>query len=524
MRVAPNFAPVFPVKRIAAIDLGTNSFHAIIVEVYSDGSFRRMDKLKEMVLLGKGGGENVISNAAIKRGIKALKNIKTLCDSYDCEQILAYGTSAIRESENGGLFIQKSIDEVGVKINAISGKIEAELIGYSVQHGVNIGNDSVLMVDIGGGSVEFIIGNDEEFFHTESKKLGVSRITQMFEPDDPISSEGIDAVERHYEKELESLSEHMKQYRPRTIVGSSGTMENIALMIASKKDTAVDITLNEYEYSAEDLQEFYAWFITLDRTKRKKIEGLDDKRVDMINTGIILLKKLIDKYEIEKVRISTQALREGIIIRHLRKEMIGLSWAGKFNDPRRRSIFELLRKCQWHEEHSRHVTRMALKLFDALKEELNLSDNDRELLEYAGYLHDIGYYISHSKHHKHALYIIRNSKLKGFKEDEIEIMANVARYHRRSTPKKRHKQYWKMPRAIRTRIRKLSGILRVADGLDRSHYQNVKELQVHSNTDEVLLEITTEDEPYLEIWGAMRKSKLLKTVVGKNVRIERKNV
>ena len=145
-------------------------------------------------------------------------------------------------------------------------------------------------------------------------------------------------------------------------------------------------------------------------------------------------------------------------------------------DPRRRSVFELLRKCDWHEAHSTHVANMALNIFDTLKEELDLLEDDRELLEYASYLHDIGYYISHSKHHKHALYIIRNSKLRGFREEEIEIIANVARYHRRSTPKKRHEQYWKLKPEIRKRIKKLAGILRVADGLDRSHYQNVQEL------------------------------------------------
>ncbi|HBQ61611.1 MAG TPA: Ppx/GppA family phosphatase, partial [Balneolaceae bacterium] len=130
--------------------------------------------------------------------------------------------------------------------------------------------------------------------------------------------------------------------------------------------------------------------------------------------------------------------------RYLKKEMIGLPWTGVFADPRRRSVFELLRKTDWHENHSRHVANMALTIFDALEDELELTPNDRELLEYASYLHDIGYYISHSKHHKHALYIIRHSDLKGFKENEIEIIANVARYHRRSTPKKRHGEYWKM--------------------------------------------------------------------------------
>ncbi|MEX0845727.1 MAG: Ppx/GppA phosphatase family protein, partial [Balneolaceae bacterium] len=512
---------VTPIKRIAAIDLGTNSFHAIIVDVYSDGSFRTLDKLKEMVELAKGGVGKRLSEAAFKRGIKALRNIKRLADSYECEAILAYATSAIREAENGGEFIQKSIDDLGIKINAIPGKMEAELIGTAVRHGVKLSNKPVLMVDIGGGSVEFILGNDSEFFFTASKKIGVSRMTEIFTPSDPITPDDIQKLEAHYEDQVRDIAQAFAQNRTDTIIGSSGTMENIAQIISIRKHKSTEVTLNEMEFSAADFREFYNYFIKLDSNKRKKVAGLDLKRIGFINTGVVLLDFLIRKFNIKKVKISSQALREGIIIRHLKKEMIGLPWTGIFADPRRRSVFELLRKTDWHETHSRHVANMALTIFDALEDDMELKIEDRELLEYASYLHDIGYYISHSKHHKHALYIIRNSDLKGFKEEEIEIMANVARYHRRSTPKKRHGEYWKLNPGVRKRIKKLSGILRVADGLDRSHYQNVKDIEVHSGKKEITINIWTMDEPYLEIWGAERKSQLLSEMTGKKIKIER---
>jgi len=510
-----------PIKRIAAIDLGTNSFHSVIVDIYSDGSFRKVDDLKEMVQLAKGGLGKRLTDAAIKRGMVALRNIKVLCDSHGVEKILAYATSAIREAENGGEFVQRSIDELGIKINAIPGYMEAEMIGYAVQHGIKLGEDPVLMVDIGGGSVEFIIGNGTQFFFVASRKIGVSRMTDIFKPSDPITEEDIISLENHYRKELNPIAEAFAQRRTDTIIGSSGTMQNIALMIAARKGLPVDVTLNELEYSAQDFFDFYDEFITLSRKERARVQGLDVKRVDFINTGVVLLNVLLRKFSIKKVRISIQALREGIIIRYLKRDMIGLPWSGEFADPRRRSVFELLRKCQWHEDHSRHVAKLALIIFDVLKEELELTAKDRELLEYAAYLHDIGYYISHSEHHKHALYIIRNAELKGFKEDEIEIMANVSRYHRRSIPKKTHEEYWKLSRATRARIRKLAGILRVADGLDRSHYQNVRKLSINLSDDELLINITTESEPYLEIWGAMRKAHLLREVTGRTIKIVR---
>ncbi|MAL18342.1 MAG: exopolyphosphatase [Balneola sp.] len=521
MIVSSNSNQVTPIKRIAAIDIGTNSFHAIIVDIYSDGSFRTLDKLKEMVQLAKGGMGKRLSDGAFKRGLTALKNIKRLADSYECEEILAYATSAIREAENGGEFIQKSIDDIGVKINAIPGRVEAELIGLAVRHGVKLTEKPVLVADIGGGSVEFILGNEKEFFFTASKKIGVSRMTEIFKPKDPITTEDIKTLEGHYEEKLQDVAQAFALNRTDTIIGSSGTMENIAQMIANRKDKSIDMTINEMEFSAEDFRKFYDWFIKLSKKERRSVSGLDTKRVGFINTGVVLLNYMIRKFGIKTVKISSQALREGIVIRYLKKEMIGLQWTGAFADPRRRSVFELLRKTDWHETHSRHVANMALTIFDALEKELELTLQDRELLEYASYLHDIGYYISHSKHHKHALYIIRHSDLKGFKEDEIQIIANVARYHRRSTPKKRHSEYWKMPAPIRKRIKKLSGILRVADGLDRSHYQNVKDLQVYSEDDYIKINIRTEGEPHLEIWGAERKAELFKEVTGKKLKIER---
>lgn len=506
-----------PIKRIAAIDLGTNSFHAIIVDLYSDGSFRKVDDFKEMVQLAKGGLGKRLTEGAFSRGMKALKNIKVLCDSHNVEKILAYATSAIRESENGGEFIQDSIDRYDIKINAIPGSVEAELIGYAVQHGIRLGDDPVLMVDIGGGSVEFILANSTKFHFLTSKKIGVSRMTDIFKPSDPITDEEIKKLENHYLEETSELGTAFAKNRTNTIIGSSGTMQNIAEMIAVKKGLPVDVTLNEMEYSAQDFFSFYKYFIKLSRAERRKVKGLDTKRIDFINTGVVLVNFLLRHYNIKKIKISTQALREGIIIRYLKKDMIGLPWSGEMADPRRRSVFELLRKCDWHQAHSTHVANMALTIFDTLKNVLKLKDSDRELLEYAAYLHDIGYYISHSKHHKHALYIIRNSTLKGFREEEIEIIANVARYHRRSTPKKRHKEYWKLAPEVRRRIKRLSGILRVADGLDRSHYQNVQKLTVEIKEDELLFKIEVQSDPQLEIWGAQRKSLLLREVSGKKI-------
>lgn len=291
--------------------------------------------------------------------------------------------------------------------------------------------------------------------------------------------------------------------------------------MAGRNSITAKRSLNELEFSADDFKDLYYDFIKLDKKQRLEEKVLEEKRVDIINPGMVLLKFLVDKIKIENIKISEGALREGMILNYInnKREQLNLDLVANFKDPRRRSIYELLRKCNWPEAHSRHVSNFSLQLFDKFKEELKLKESDRELLEYASLMHDIGYYISYRKHHKHALYLIRYSDLRGFKEDEINIMANVARYHRKSTPHKRHKRYKQLNKKLRKRVKKLSALLRVADGLDRSHYQNVQKLEINNKKQTINLLITTQSDPELEIWGTLRKGGLLEKLTGKKLKV-----
>jgi exopolyphosphatase/guanosine-5'-triphosphate,3'-diphosphate pyrophosphatase len=508
-----------PVKRVTAIDLGTNSFHAVIVDIYSDGSFYTVDKLKEMVLLQDQGMGDRLSDAAFRRGYDALKRIKTLSDHQNSERVLAYATSAIREAENGGEFIQKVIDDFGVKISAIPGRIEAELIGLAVQHGVTMPEAPSLIMDIGGGSVEFILADQEKMYHVSSKKMGVAKMTSRFVHNDPITKDEIAALEDHYRSQLTETAQSFAMHRGEILIGSSGTMENIALMVADHNKFSPSMSVNELRFTADEFYKLYEEVIVMKAEERSKLKGLDEKRIDLLPAGLVLMRYVLRTFGIKEVKISTQALREGIIIRYINQELKELNKNLSIEDPRHRSVMELVQKCKWHEMHSRHVAKICNELFDELKDDLSLTEADRELLTYAAYMHDIGYHISHRKHHKHALYLIRNADLKGFTEDEIEVMANVARYHRRSTPKSRHKHFDKLPKDQKKRVKKLSAIMRIADGLDRSHYQNVRSMNIIKTPEQIRIEIFTEEDPQLEIWGAMRKNLLLEEVTGKSVEI-----
>jgi len=510
-----------PTKRIAAIDLGTNSFHAVLVDIYPDGSFRTVNKLKEMVVLAEKGMEDKLSREAMDRGLEALKRIKFLCESFQVEKILAYATSAIREAKNGGDFIKEVGNQVGIRVRAISGKMEAEMIGLAIKHSIVLDKEMLLMADIGGGSVEFIIGNNKEFIYYNSLKLGVARMAAAFVSSDPINQQDIKKLQNHFNKELSEVLKLAKKHKVKTIIGSSGTMENIGDMVADRNSITAKRSLNELKFSADDFKDLYSDFIKLDRKHRKKEKDLEEKRVDIINPGMVLLKFLVDKIKIENIKISEAALREGMILNYIsdKSEQLNLDLVANFKDPRRRSVYELLRKCNWPEAHSRQVSNFSLQLFDKFKEDLKLKESGRELLEYASLMHDIGHYISYRKHHKHALYLIKYSELLGFKEYEINVMANVARYHRKSTPKERHKGYKQLNKKLRKRVKKLSAILRVADGLDRSHYQNVEMLEITNKKGKINLLITTLSDPELEIWGTLRKGGLLEELTGKKLNV-----
>lgn len=509
------------VKRLAAIDIGTNSFHAAIVEIKADGSYVTLDTHKEMVKLGDDVAHHFISNETMERAVAAMKYIHVLCKNREVETILAYATSAIRESKNGGDFIQRVIDETGIKIQVIPGEREAELIGIAVQHAISIDEkEPVLVVDIGGGSVEFIICTQSKQLFKTSLKIGSSRCTSQFIHSDPISKSNLEELTKHLSQEIKPVLKAVEFHKPVALVGSSGTMESIAGLISFRINGSLPVNLNQFSYSKKDFDNFAKDFLKLNQSQRYALDGLEQKRADIILPGIVLTRLILEKTGLSLIKTSTFALREGMILDHIQSNKKQFTILDEFPDIRQRSIHLLLTKCNWHEKHSRQVARLALKLFDELKPFHQLNEHDRELLEYACHLHDIGYHISHKSHHLHAMYLIQNADLRGFDYNEICILAHVARYHRRSTPKKRHNEYMAFSKEIRKKIKQLSAFLRVADGLDRSHFQTVIDLQTVVTDNRIILQLQSKSDPQVEIWGALRKAELFEKLFHRELEIQ----
>lgn len=510
--------------RVAAIDLGTNSFHMVIVEESREKGIVEIDRVKDMICIGRGSlSTKLLEEEAMQSGIATLKNFLVLASQHGVapENILAFATSAIRESRNRDEFLRRVREETGLHVKVISGREEAEFIYYGVRNAVRMGKGTDLIFDIGGGSVEFVIVSRKGVQLLESRKIGVARMLERFVTTDPIIPYEVKLLEQFFAAEMITAAERASALKVSRAIASSGTAQNIARMIRSMKGLESDVSLNNSVVSYKEFRALYKAVLPLGSAERRKMTGLDEKRVDLIVPGLILFDMIFRLFGFSEITISDSALREGMVL-HFLKARIGNEPGGneRAQDIRMESVRELAFRCGWNREHSEQVARLGVQLFDSLRELHGLDDSSRELLEYASLLHNIGCFISISSHHKHSQYLILNGDLRGFSPEEIAIIGNVARYHRKSPPTEKHPAYAALNPKNRRIVDVLSGILRIANGLERGHRQNIESVSSDVNGGRIVLTIVSRLEPDIEIWAADQLKSLLEKVLGKTIDIK----
>ncbi len=521
MLIGQRFFMIREHMRVAAIDLGTNSFHMVIVEESRDKGIVEIDRVKDMICIGRGSiSTKMLNETAMDAGVETLKHFVLLASRHGVaiDNIIAFATSAIREARNKEVFLQKVFDETGLKVKVISGAEEAEYIYYGVRNAVTFTRNPDLLFDIGGGSVEFVIADNTHVHLLESRKIGVARMLERFITTDPISHHELNLLDQFFSAELQSSVEKARELEVHRAIASSGTSQNIARMIRFLSGRDSEVALNNSSFSRKEFQKLYRQVIGLSSAERNKLTGLDEKRVDLIIPGLILVDVIFRLFKLREIVISDYALREGMVIHHLAQYgPESSSIRSRQVDIRRESVLELAFRCNWDKAHSSHIAMLCLQLFDALQSLHDLDARDRELLEYAALLHNIGTFISISAHHKHSQYIIINGELRGFTPVEISIIANVARYHRKSSPSEKHELYAQLkPRQQKT-VDVLAGILRIANGLDRGHRCAIR--SIHAEIDDARIDfgLMSRDEPDIEIWAADRMKSWLESVVGRTI-------
>lgn len=504
--------------RLASIDIGTNSFHLIIGEADTNtGRFTILGRERELVRLGSGSTDmKYLQEDAMQRGIEVLKRFKGLADSAGA-QVRAIATSAVREALNQSEFIRRVREATGIKIEVASGVEEARYIYLGILQALPVFNKRVLLIDIGGGSTEFLIGHKREIIYDISLKLGAIRMTQRFLSGKELDSKSIKSCREFVSGYMAPVTRECGKYNFEIAVGSSGTIGNIVNIINFSRGGNAETKLNNFSFSSKELFNAVETITDAKTLKqRTKIPGLDSDRADIITAGALILEQIFVELGIKEMTYSEYALREGILFDTIEKDYMA-SGSEHLYDIRYKSVMHAAENFRIDKEHSLHVTGLALKIFDQLKLIHKLGPLEREYLEAAGILHEIGLFVSHSQHHRHSYYLVRNSEMLGYTENEKEIIANIARYHRKSHPKPKHAEFARLGSEDQLIVKKLAAILRVADGLDRSHSSFVKDVSCKVEGDEVLFKLTgqsPETDLELDIWGAENKKSLFEDTFG----------
>lgn len=506
-----------PRRRIAAIDIGTNSIHMIIAEGFGSG-YRVIDKEKDMVLLGRDSLEGrPLTPEAIDRGVKSLKTMSEIARRWRVDEIVAVATSAVREAPNRRRFLSAAERASGIKVRVISGEQEADYIYRAVRSAIDFNGGTALSIDIGGGSVELVVGTSSEVFFTRSVPLGALRISQKFHLDQAATV----AVEKEcrlfVRRTLKKVVAPVTALGFDFTVGTSGTILTLASLAAPQASSGAQIASGLRWLSRRRLRELIADLAPLDIAGRVDRFGIDAKRAETILGGAIVLHEVMKAVDTDQIRACDAALREGIV--ESRLDAIRAR-RGLVNDGnvRRSSAMALAEQTDIDLAHAGHVIALALRIFDQTMELHRLQTGERELLEYAALLHEAGMHVSFQSHHKHSYYLISHAGLRGFTADQVAIIANVARYHRKSLPGEDDPNFADLTPTQRKVVTKLAAILRIAVALDRGRQGAVRDVSVAPGDKTVLFRIRPRGDAALEHAAAARKGKYFGEVFDRAVR------
>jgi exopolyphosphatase/guanosine-5'-triphosphate,3'-diphosphate pyrophosphatase len=510
---------------VAAIDIGTNSFHLVVARPADNNRYEILDREKEVVRLGSGSGDmKQLEPDAIERGVAALSRFRRIADSFGAE-VHAVATSAVREAENRDTFLEAAWREASVKVEVISGFEEARLIHLGVLQAVPVFDQQMLVIDIGGGSTEFVVGKRGEVLAARSLKVGAIRLTDRFFREEPVKKRTVEEARtfiRTFLPQVDRMVEAKGGFE--VVVGSSGTILNLAEMVRARRGKEPLRQVGNAVITAGELGKVVDDLASRTRVAdRLEVPGLDPRRADIILGGALVLEQSFRALGIQELVVSDFALREGVLLDVLHRRRLGT--LGHLRDLRYESVLHLMGLMPGETAHCERISALASRLFEGTRHLHDLPDQCQEWLEAAGLLCNVGLVISHDRHHLHSYYVIRNSELlTGFTDHEIEMIALVARYHRKSAPKDRHTEYARLAPADQHVVRVLAGLLRVAAGLERTRSGVVTGVRVKGGHGDkplrLLVETIPDADAELELYSARSRQELMAQTLGVSVEME----
>lgn len=505
--------------RVAAIDVGTNSFHLLIADVMADGRLVMVEKAREQVMLGEGGiGRRTLAPAAFARGLDTLARFKAAADGLECEDIHAGATSAVREASNGQAFCEAVKARTGIHLRVLSGADEARLIYLGARQDLDFTRGRVLLFDVGGGSTEFILADARGPLITLSLPLGHIRLAERFQAGrfDAVARR---AMKKHVRAVLTELSARVRPEDIGAIVGTSGTVRTLARIGALARGEALPGHDTGLVLGRRDVERFLD--LAQDATPEAfaALPGMDSRRIGTLPAGAVLVREVLKTLSVPELSTSERSLRDGLIVDWVERHRPEIDLQRLAADPRERTVLRAMQRFCPSTTHAHHVADLAVQLFDALGPRHRLPATDRDLLRVAALLHDIGHHIAGKGHHKHGMYLLKHIPMYGFTAPEIAVLANVVRYHSRSTPKASHPDWVALPRDDQRRVKVMAGLLRVADALDRSHDQPVQALAITDTGDAIRLDATLREGGDLERWAFAQRHDLLERTLGAPIQL-----
>jgi len=499
-----------------AIDVGTNSIHLIVVEL--DAAFdtsRVVYKAREMVRLGSDDAleRGRLSRKAMERGVDAIARFHQAALERGAERIRAVATSAVRETDNGAEFRHLVEARTGLQLEVLDGIEEGRLIHLGVANGYPLYDRVACIIDIGGGSTEFIVADGERPYLVDSVKLGSLRLYDAYlrNAADPLRA--AHKLDAHIAGVLQSAIRRVQRYRLDLTIGTSGTIMGLAALDAAQRGIAV-MGVHGYTLSRARLETLQRQMLLMSETERRRMPGMNPRRADIIVAGNAVLIQALALLGRDELVVCERALRDGVVVDLAQRDRELAQRLGDERAQRIDAVEVVARKYESLGGHQRHVARLALVLFERLAPLHGLAPGDRDLLWAAAILHGIGRFVAKNDHHKHAAYLIRNTPLEGWRDDERELVAQIARYYRRAMPKPSHGEYMALSAIDRRRVDVLASLLRVADGLDAHHLGTVTDVSAIPEGGLVVIGTQADGDASGEVEAAMEKADLFERTFG----------
>jgi exopolyphosphatase/guanosine-5'-triphosphate,3'-diphosphate pyrophosphatase len=516
-------------RRVAAIDIGTNSTHLLVAGVDTIlGTFSIEQAEKSTTRLGERDPDSgELTSAGMDRAFETLRRFRDLAVSHDVEQIVTAATSAVREAPNGREFLQSIQDGLGIDVDLVSGPEEARLIYLGVLSGMTFGDRPHLLLDIGGGSTELILADGRDARALTSTRVGAVRLQRDFVKDDPIPPQRRSFLQAFIQGSLEPAVDKVhRRIKPGEIpvlVATSGTAMAIGALAASE-DERPPLKLHGYRVSRQRLDRVVEKLVTMTPDQRRDLSPINDRRAEIIVPGALILQTTMQMLGVDEFVLSERALREGLIVDWMLRHGLLEDRFSFQSSIRQRTVIHQVQRFAVNQRRAERVATHALSLYDATEGLMHHDDGQgRELLWAAAMLHACGQHINLSAYHKHSWYLIRHGELLGYSEAEHLMVAAIARYHRRSLPKKRHESWQALvTRENRRRVSEMSLLLRLAAALDRRPEPVVASLQVNTTPDVLDLVLVPErlnQNLSLEQWSLESCAEVVREASGVKLRV-----